>query len=136
MPCGSPVHLAPLAGIGDTVQIDYKALSKYSLSVSPKLKDALSLSLIVRRRIMCAEKVTKYNVCSLICVLLYTSLVPRLSWEGKESLVMTACACANPYQQNLVSCFSLEEDIAIGWRWCLDDFNKVTRAYIDLGLFE
>ena len=71
MPCGSPVHLAPPAGIGDTVQIDYKGLSKYSLSVSSKLKDALSLPLIVRR-IMCAEKVTKYNICSLICVLLYT----------------------------------------------------------------
>ena len=54
------------------MQIDYKALSMYSLSVSPKLKDALSLSLIVRRKIMCAEKVTKYNVCSLTCVLLYT----------------------------------------------------------------
>ena len=28
-----------------------------------------------------------------------TSLVPTFSWlRGKESLVMTACACANPYQ--------------------------------------
>ena len=42
MPCGSPVHLALPAGIGDTLQINYKALSKYSLSLSPKLKDALS----------------------------------------------------------------------------------------------
>ena len=45
MPCGSSVYLAPPAGIGDTLQIDYKALSKYSLSVSPKLKDAFHLSL-------------------------------------------------------------------------------------------
>ena len=28
-----------------------------------------------------------------------TSLDPTFSWlRGKESLVMTACACANPYQ--------------------------------------
>ena len=59
------------------------------------------------------------------------SLVPRLSWEGKESLVTTACACANPYQQNMVSCFSLKKCIVIGWRWCLQDFNKETRAYVD-----
>ena len=38
-----------------------------------------------------------------------TSLVPRLSWEWKESLVTT------PYQQNMVSRFSLEKDIVIGW---------------------
>ena len=61
------------------------------------------------------------------------SLIPRLSWEGKESLVMTACTCANPYQQNMVSCFSLEKDIVISWRWCLEDFNKVN---VDFWLFK
>ena len=55
------------------------------------------------------------------------SLVPRLSWgRRKESLVTTACACANPYQQNMVSPFSAKEVNIIGWRWCLEDFNKVT----------
>ena len=63
------------------------------------------------------------------------SHVPRLSWEGKET---TVCACTNPYQQtcDMVSCFSLKKDIVIGWRWCLEDFNKVTRAYIDFWLFK
>ena len=43
------------------------------------------------------------------------TLIPRLSWEGKESLVTTALAWANPYQQNMISCFSLEKYIVIGW---------------------
>ena len=29
-----------------------------------------------------------------IISVVYSSLVPRLSWEGKESLITTACACA------------------------------------------
>ena len=63
------------------------------------------------------------------------SLVPRLSWgKRKKSLVMTVCACANPYQQNMVSPFSLEKVIIFSWRWCLEDFYKVTQA--DFWLFE
>ena len=31
----------------------------------------------------------------------------------------------------MVNYFSLEIDIVISWRWCLEDFNKVTRTYVD-----
>ena len=42
-----------------------------------------------------------------------SSLVPRLSWgRGKESLVTTACACANPYQKNMVSQFSQQNGLS------------------------
>ena len=74
-----------------------------------------------------------YSVCTMYVAYnltyIYLRLVPRLSWgRRKESLVMTVYACANPYEQNMVSCFSLEKDIVISWRWHLEDFNMVTQA--------
>ena len=73
-----------------------------------------------------------YLIFHFHCIHIIISLIPRLSWgRRKETLVMTACACANPYQQNMVSRFSVEKDLKIGWRWCLEDLNEVSRLYIN-----
>ena len=56
------------------------------------------------------------------CGLQIISLVPRLSWgRGKESLVTIACACMNPYQQNMVSQFSHKTAFQGDKNQCLSD---------------
>ena len=106
-----------------------------SLSI-PRFKVHGPFLTIFEININCAQT-PKSSYIFLVCIqhvyfnYYITSLIPRLSWGSrKESLVMTACTCANPYQQNMVSCFSLEKDIVNDWRWCLEDINKVTQTYV------
>ena len=46
------------------------------------------------------------NQHKMLRYLLNLAAHPQALLGGKESLVTTACAYANPYQQNIVSCFS------------------------------
>ena len=58
---------------------------------------------------------SEYRGIALQSFVAKSSLVPMLSWgRGKESLVTTACSCANPYQQNMVSQFSRQNGLSRG----------------------
>ena len=118
---------------------------KYPLNIEEYINTAdVLLAWVIRRFIVSVATGGYYIYIITKCYAIINTaqhFLDLASWgRRKESLVTTACTCANPYQQNMASCFcfffSLEIDIVIGWRWCPEDFNKVTQTYVDSWFFD